>query len=80
MCDKQNAVTHAIIELYVNLSALQVAQQSLSTSQVSSVIHFIVTKYENLDTSGYALGVQIFIFTSTLVYNLHKLYANIVLN
>ena len=33
MCDKQNAVTHAIIELYVNLSALQVAQQSLSTSK-----------------------------------------------
>lgn len=37
-----------------------------------SVIHFVVSKYENLDFSGFAFGVQIIIFTSnSCVYNLH---------
>ena len=35
-----------------------------------TVIHFVVGVYGNFDTSGYALGIQIPIYTSNSVYNL----------
>ena len=37
---------------------------------LKTVIHFVVGVYGNFDTSGYALGIQIPIYTSNSVYNL----------
>ena len=41
-----------------------------TSSYFKSVIHLIVGVYGNLNTEGEARGVQIPIYTSTLVYNL----------